>query len=124
MLKSARDKAATWQVMRWLSGTQAQTAIGLGIEAALGAAGRFMAADHAAFEALPWDRAQAAAIRTQRSEVTFLPQVPGGYYVERGLTNAFRRTVFYGRNYREALTEYKREMDLEIARKRREFGLA
>ena len=124
MLKSARDKAATWQVMRWLSGTQAQTAIGLGIESALGAAGRFMAADHTAFEALPWDRAQAAAIRTQRREVTFLPQVPGGYYVERGLTNAFRRTVFYGRNYREALTEYKREMDLEIARKRREFGLA
>lgn len=55
--------------------------------------------------------------------MTFLPQVPGGYYVDRNLTNAFRRTVFYNRNYREALLEYNREIQLEITRKRREFGL-
>ena len=55
--------------------------------------------------------------------MAFLPQVPGGYYVDRNLTNAFRRTVFYSRNYREALLEYNREINLEITRKRREFGL-
>lgn len=46
--------------------------------------------------------------------MTFLPQVPGGYYVDRNLTNAFRRTVFYSRNYREALLEYNRETNWKL----------
>lgn len=123
MLRSAVHKADAWQLMKWLSDEEAQTAIGIELEALLGPSGRFNPVSHAAFDNLPWSGAQAAQIKTQWADVAFLPQVPGGYYVDRNLTNAFRRTVFYSRNYREALLEYNREINLEITRKRREFGL-
>ena len=124
MLKSAADKDASWQVIKWLSGAEAQTAIGIELETVLGPSGRFTPASHEAFENLPWSQSQSAVIQQQWDNVAFLPQVPGGYYVDRNLTNAFRRTVFYSRNYREALLEYNREINLEITRKRREFGLS
>ncbi|MBS1327103.1 MAG: extracellular solute-binding protein, partial [Oscillospiraceae bacterium] len=123
MLRSAKDKAAGWQLIKWLSSEEAQAAVGIELEALLGPSGRFNPANRAAFDNLPWNKTEAAAIRAQWQTVTFLPQVPGGYYVDRNLTNAFRRTVFYNRNYREALLEYNREIQLEITRKRREFGL-
>ena len=123
MLRSAKDKAAGWQLIKWLSSEEAQAAVGIELEALLGPSGRFNPANRAAFDNLPWNKTEAAAIRAQWQTVTFLPQVPGGYYVDRNLTNAFRRTVFYSRNYREALLEYNREIQLEITRKRREFGL-
>ena len=123
MLRSADNKEEGWQLIKWLSGAQAQTAIGIELEALLGPSGRFNPANHAAFENLPWNKVQARTIQAQWGDVAFLPQVPGGYYVDRNLTNAFRRTVFYSRNYREALLEYNREINLEITRKRREFGL-
>ena len=123
MLRSAKNKAAGWQLIKWLSGEEAQAAVGIELEALLGPSGRFNPANRAAFDNLPWNKTEAAAIRAQWQTVTFLPQVPGGYYVDRNLTNAFRRTVFYNRNYREALLEYNREIQLEITRKRREFGL-
>ena len=124
MLKSAADKDASWQVIKWLSGVEAQTAIGIELETVLGPSGRFTPASHEAFENLPWSQSQSAVIQQQWDNVAFLPQVPVGYYVDRNLTNAFRRTVFYSRNYREALLEYNREINLEITRKRREFGLS
>lgn len=123
MLKSSHNKEAAWQIIKWLSEAEAQTSIGIELETVLGASGRFTPASHEAFQNLPWNQSQSAVIQKQWDNVAFLPQVPGGYYVDRNLTNAFRRTVFYSRNYREALLEYNREINLEITRKRREFGL-
>ena len=123
MLESAKDKDAAWQFMKWLSGESAQTLFGTGLEALLGPAGRFNPASKEAFGNLPWKSEQATVIQEQWDKVRFIPQIPGGYYIDRNLTNAFRRTVFYNKNYRETLLTYNREINLEIARKRREFGL-
>ena len=50
--------------------------------------------------------------------------VPGNYYLDRDLINAFRDVVYNGRNSLEAIQEYGRRINGEIARKREEFGLA
>ena len=52
-----------------------------------------------------------------------IPQIPGGYYVQRSLTNAFRKVVYNWENEREVLNEYTKKIDEEIKRKRTEFGL-
>lgn len=124
VILSVTEKAeSAWQYVKWLSGTQAQTQISLELEAILGPTGRLSPANVEAFDNLPWDKAASAKIKSQWEQVAFIPQVPGNYYVERNLTNAFRKTVFYRYNYREALLEYNREMNIEIARKRKEFHL-
>ena len=50
--------------------------------------------------------------------------MPGNYYLDRDLINAFRDVVYNGRNSLEAIQEYGRRINGEIARKREEFGLA
>jgi hypothetical protein len=52
-----------------------------------------------------------------------VPQTPVNYYIGRNLTNAFRRVVIKGENPRETLNYYNRDIDKEILRKRKEFGL-
>lgn len=123
ILNVSKDPDAAWEYVKWLSGTEAQTQISLELEALLGPTGRLTPANVAAFDNLPWKKAAAANIASQWEKVQFIPQVPGNYYVERNLTNAFRKTVYYNYNYREALLEYNREMNIEIARKRKEFHL-
>lgn len=123
ILKVSKNPEAAWEYVKWLSGTEAQTQISLELEAMLGPTGRLTPANVKAFDNLPWKKATANKIISQWENVQFIPQVPGSYYVERNLTNAFRKTVYYNYNYREALLEYNREMNIEIARKRKEFHL-
>ncbi len=123
ILKVSKNPEAAWEYVKWLSGTEAQTQISLELEAMLGPTGRLTPANVKAFDNLPWKKATANKIISQWENVEFIPQVPGNYYVERNLTNAFRKTVYYNYNYREALLEYNREMNIEIARKRKEFHL-
>ena len=52
-----------------------------------------------------------------------VPEVLGGYYVLRGLDNAFREAVYEDKEAQEALRRYDRQINDEIRRKREEFGL-
>ena len=89
----------------------------------LGQSGRYYTANKAAFEQLPWERDTAAGIKRQWEQTVATPQVPGNYYVARCLTNAFRQVIEHNKNPREQLFKYDNEINLEIERKRKEFGL-
>ena len=64
-----------------------------------------------------------ALIEEQRRDVREIPEVLGGYYLIRGLDNAFRDVVYEGKNPRESLVLYDKQVNGEIQRKRKEFGL-
>ena len=59
----------------------------------------------------------------QWENTVVLPQVVGGYYINRSIINSFRAVVYHGENTRETLMHFVRRMDREIERKRIEFGL-
>lgn len=59
----------------------------------------------------------------QWKQITELPQIPGSYYVQRNLNSAFRKVVLKNENPREMLELYNNEINAEIRRKRKEFGL-
>lgn len=61
--------------------------------------------------------------RGARRDVREIPEVLGGYYLIRGLDNAFRDVVYEGKNPRESLVLYDKQVNGEIQRKRKEFGL-
>ena len=123
MLQNSQNKDAAFRYLDWFTSTDAQVQYGLEIEAVLGSAGRYDTANMQAFEGLPWNTAQAAIIRNEWQGIVEIPQIPGSYYLDRCLTNAFRKTVYSNKNPRETLLSYDRELNAEIQRKREEFHL-
>lgn len=123
IMKNSDHREEAWKYINWFSDTQAQTQFGQEIEALLGPSGRYSTANLAAFENLPWTYAQKSVIKAQWENTFTLPQVPGGYYVTRNLINAFRKVVYKSNNPRETLISYNKNIENEMARKRKEFGL-
>ena len=52
-----------------------------------------------------------------------IQEVPGSYYTVRGVDNAFKTVTLNGKQPRETLVKYSRDIDAEIERKRGEFNL-
>lgn len=123
MMKDAKNPEQAWKFMDWFGGEDAQASYGLEIESLLGAAGRYNPSNRGAFLKLPWSASQQQSILEQWDKCVYIPQVPGGYFIDRNLTNAFRQTVIMNKNPRETLMDYNKEINLEIARKRKEFHL-
>ncbi|MGM0879932.1 MAG: extracellular solute-binding protein [Bacillota bacterium] len=123
ILRDAKDKEAAWEFVEWFSSEDTQSSFGRMIEALLGPAGRYPTANLKAFEKLPWLQKERQQLLEQWENVKEIPRIPGDYYVQRNLDNAFRRVVIKGENTRDTLYNYNIEMNLEINRKRKEFGL-
>ena len=93
------------------------------LENVMGPLARYETANVQAFDELPWSSAEAAVIKEQWDAVEAVWQLPGNYYVSRNITFAFRSVINNLNIPREVLKKYAREIDAEILRKRREFGL-
>jgi hypothetical protein len=62
-------------------------------------------------------------LNAQWEWVEGVPPVLGGYYVTRQFDWLFRAVVLQNEPIREAVLDYSREINREMARKREEFGL-
>ena len=121
ILKTDRPEEA-WQFIKWFASADTQGDFGIGVEARLGASGRYATANRDALRRLPWTAAQAEALTSQWSHVTEMGIIPATYIVERNLSNAFKKVVYNRKNAREVLTTYAFTIDQEIARKNEELN--
>ncbi len=113
-----------WEFLKWWMSDVTQTEYGNEIENVLGVAGRVATANMKALENLPWASADYRELVKQLSWVKALPQVPGGYFTERHIKNAFYTVYNNNEDPRETLQDYVKQINYEIGRKRLEFGLA
>jgi ABC-type glycerol-3-phosphate transport system substrate-binding protein len=124
MMELARDKPSAWEYMKWWTSASVQTQFGRQMEALMGSAARYPSANQEAFEMLPWPVEDFRNLTEQFSWAQGIPQVPGGYFTERQVRNAFYRVVTDRTlGPRESLTDFVRYINDEIAYKRWEFGL-
>lgn len=123
ILRQVKDKNAAWEFLKWWTSADVQNRFGLGLETLMGPAARYPTANIEAFNNLPWSGREFNNLMLQWKFVREIPEVPGGYYTARGLTNAFREATYDYRNPRAALFDHNRQINDEIKRKRIEFGL-
>lgn len=114
---------AAWTFVKFWTGADAQTRYAADIEALLGVGGRYAPANLAAFENMPWTTKESNAIKAQWESIREVHNIPGGYYLVRGLDNAFRDVVYNDEDPFRALAAWDKEINAEIARKREEFHL-
>jgi hypothetical protein len=89
----------------------------------MGAAARYPTANYEAFRQLSWGSEQMAVLDEQRAWTVGIPEVPGGYFVSRHITNAVRKILNEGQDTRETLLDYTITINDELTKKRKEFGL-
>ncbi len=124
ILRKAKDKEAAWEYLKWWTSAEIQTKYGLKMEALQGPAARYPTANIKALESLPWPTSDFKNLTEAYKSVKGIPQVPGGYYTARDLTNAFATVVIDKKEgSREALMDNVRYINDEIKNKRNEFHL-
>ncbi|MCL2185672.1 MAG: extracellular solute-binding protein [Treponema sp.] len=112
-----------WEVMKWWISADTQLRFGRELESIMGAAARYPTANYDAFKRLSWGSEQMSVLDEQRSWTVGVPEVPGGYFVSRHVTNAARRILNEGMDTRETLLDYTLTINDELIKKRKEFGL-
>ncbi|WP_425262644.1 extracellular solute-binding protein [Paenibacillus thermotolerans] len=124
MLNNAKDKEAAWEFMKWWTDSQTQTKFGREMESLMGAAARYPTANIEALDSLPWPVTDYENLKAQFEWVRGIPEVPGGYFTGRHLSNAFYKVVVNAQTEpREAIVDYVQYIQEEIRAKRKEFGL-
>lgn len=113
-----------WEFMKWWADSETQTRYGRELEAVMGTAARYKTANMVSFEELPWSVDEMAVLREQWSWTEQVPEIPGGYFVTRHVTNAARKVYNEKQDPRETLLDYVDTINDEITKKREEFGLA
>ena len=89
----------------------------------MGPAARFDTANVEAFESIPWSQEVSDVLMQQWKDLKLVQQTPVNYYISRNIVNAYRKVVTKYANPRETLNKYNREINKEIARRRKEFHL-
>ncbi|WP_127530466.1 extracellular solute-binding protein [Paenibacillus kobensis] len=124
IFKKSEKQEEAWKFLQWWLSADVQTQYGSDLEAMNGVAFRWNTSNIQAFTNLPWKREDAAVILEQWKWYKDIPNVPGGYFLERELNNAWQRSVVQTANYMSSLEEAVRDIDRELLRKQQEFGFA
>ncbi|MDR2095591.1 MAG: extracellular solute-binding protein [Treponema sp.] len=123
IFSNADNPGQAWEFLKWWVSADTQLRFGRELESVMGAAARYPTANFDAFTRLSWGAEEMAVLREQRSWTVGTPEVPGGYYVTRHITNAVRRVLNEGEDTRETLLDYSLTINDELIKKRKEFGL-
>ncbi len=117
----------SWEFLKWWTSTETQTLYGREMESLMGASARVATANVEALANLSWPMRDYRALIEQMNSVKGIPQVPGGYYTWRNISNAFYTittdTATNNTTPREALMDKVYYINAEIDYKRTEFGL-
>lgn len=123
IMNGADDKEAAWEFVKWWNETEQQKNYAVTLEAIMGAAARYPAADPNVIAQLGWSNSEREQLLSQYEMLTSMPAVPGYYMNTRMISYAFEDVVADLSNPRETLYLNIRDIDKELTKKREEFGL-
>ncbi len=123
IMNGADDKDAAWEFVKWWNETEQQKNYAITLEAIMGAAARYPAADPNVIAQLGWSNFEREQLLAQYEMLTSMPAVPGYYMNTRMISYAFEDVVADLSNSRETLYLNIRDIDKELQKKREEFNL-
>ncbi len=123
ILEQSKHKQAAWEFLKWWSDAPTQVRFAKELESQLGTAARYPTANLEAMEMIPWNYSELQKIKAQGEWTRAIPEVPGGYVLQRYVDFSFKAVVNSGEDAGEQIRAYNQEINDEIRRKRIEFGL-
>lgn len=116
------SKDFAWQFLCWWTSADTQLRYNNNVESILGAVSRTATANVEAFSSYSWNADDLEILRAQWDCVQELPEVPGGYYVARAVDQAYWAVLNGDDNEKDAMLEWGKVSDNEIARKIAEYS--
>lgn len=123
IMETSTQKENAWQFLKWWMSADTQSDYGNEIESVLGISGRVATANLEALSNLAWSNRDYKQLTAQLEWVKAIPQLPGSYYTERNIKNAFYTVYNENEDPRETLEDVVKTINAEIDSKREEFGL-
>lgn len=123
ILSRTGKEKQSWEFLKWWSSTETQQAFCQEIEASLGTEARWNTANIEAFDSLAWKKSDIQVIKTMMEADREIPNVVGGYYTTRHMTNLWNKVVVNGANLRDSLEEAVEEINKELRMKQEEYGI-
>ena len=123
IMAQSKKQEAAWEFVKWWTGTEAQLSFANSLEALMGTAARYSAADPEVLRQLPWSNAELTALLSQFEATIGIEAVPGNYMTTRMVQYAFNDVVAKNANPRETLYLNIKSINEELTRKREELHL-
>ncbi len=118
------SQEASWQFLKWWLSADVQSGYAREMEAVLGSSGRYMVANLESFEHTSWPVEVYNVLEESLGWLREIRQIPGSYLCGRNLDNAFYAVVNdISLDPLDTLAGYVESLDIEITRKREEYGL-
>ena len=122
VFKDSKKQEECWEFLKWWTSADVQSRFASGVEARVGATGRWFSANQEAFCELPWEQKTLSVLKEWMPWYRNTYNVLGGYYTSRSITNAWTRTVMSGMDSRDSIEQSYEEISTQIERKREEYG--
>lgn len=123
ILKVSKNKDGGWKFLKWWVSADTQLRYSNNCESILGVSGRVATSNPKALAQMAWDKESLNNILEQWSNIREVEEVPGGYYSNRILDQAFWNVTNNGKNAKDMIIKWTGYGNAEIARKRDQYGL-
>lgn len=114
----------SWKFMKWYVSETTQADYANELTALFGSEYKYHTANKAALESLSWTTSEYNNLMAQIDKLSGIREYPGGYIISRYVKFAFDEVYNDGAEPEKSLRDYVRDINTEITRKRKEFGLA
>lgn len=122
ILDQTTQPTEAWEFLKWWLQAETQIEFSYRLQSLYGEAYLWNTANLAAFRELPWPEEHKQVVFAQFEWIREPSKVPGGYMLERELSNVWNRIVFDGENPRTTMDDAIIRVNREISRKMEEFG--
>ena len=123
IINGCEDLEGAWKFIKWHVGAQCQIDYSNEMVAILGPSAKHATANEAALESLPWTDEEYEQLQLQFNNLAAVPNYPGSYIIDRYTKFAFLAAFNDGLDPVTELQDYIKTINVEITRKREEFGL-
>ncbi len=122
IFEASDKKEATWDFMEWWLSEETQTNYTIRLKSTYGDEYLWNSSNLKALSNMPIPQGDRDVILEQVKWVKEAPKIPGGYFTEREISNAWNKIVFDGVDVRTAVEDAVITTNREILRKLEEFG--
>ena len=123
-MQSSNHKESSWEFLKWWLSADIQSRYAEKVESVLGESARYATANIEARQNIGWSSENLKKLNSQAEYVIGIPEVAGGYFTSRHITNALTNVLNKGTDPVDTLNKYVRIINREITSKRKELGLS
>lgn len=119
----SEDYKPALKFIDWATSDSVQEKYSFNSELRVGISARVTTANKKVMDTISWSTSELNALKTQWASVTQMPISPAYYYINRNLSNAFRKVVYQGENPSDVIFRYSSEINAELERKHSQLRL-